>query len=139
MATKKTTEQIVTAYRLINPAKLTKMENTERFAIILATRQLKKVTTDFDELLKDVQEKLKPAEGFDKIIGKVQSKEDLTPEEASILNKYNKDVSDCVTNELKKEIELDFEPLSKDALEHFIASNDFSVSDIITIQDVIGE
>lgn len=127
----------VTAFRLINPAKLTKMESEERFAVILATRQLKKSATDFDELVKDAQEKLKPAEGFDKIVGKVQGRKELTPSEQETLNKYNKDVSDCVQTELDKEVELDFKPLSEDAFGRFVESNDFSVSEIMLISDVL--
>ena len=131
------TNDIVTAFRLINPAKLTKMETQERFAVILATRQLKKVSTDFDELVKDAQEKLKP-EGFDKIVEKVQGKKELTAQEQASLDKYNKDVTDCVQTELDKEVEFDFAPLEKDAMERFIDSNDFAVSDVMLIMDVLG-
>lgn len=127
----------VTAYRLVNPAKLTRMEKEERFALILATRQLKKVDTDFQDLLKDAQEKLKP-EGFDKIVEKVQGKKELSPSDQDALNKYNQDVSDCVKSELGKEVELDFEPLSTEALDRFVDSNDFAVSDVMLIMDVMG-
>lgn len=127
---------IVTAYRLINPAKLTKMDTAERFALILATRRLRKVSTDFEELLKDTQEKMKP-EGFDAIVEKVQGKRELTAPEQDALNRYNKDVTQCVQTELDKEAELDFEPLSKEAVEHFIDSNDFAVSDVMLIMDVV--
>lgn len=137
MATKKTTNDIVTAYRLINTAKLGKMEDAEKFAIIKAVRQLKKVGTDFDDFLKDAQERLKP-EGFDKIVGKIQSKEELASDEQSALDKYNKDVAECLSEELGKEIELDFEPLSEEAVGRFIASNDFNVSEILAVSDVIG-
>lgn len=137
MATKKTTDQIVTAFRLINTAKIGKMEDTEKYAIIKATRKLKKVGTDFDDFLKDAQEKLKP-EGFDAIVSKMQAKQELTSAESATLNKYNKDVSDCLADELKKEVELDFEPLSEEALGHLYASNDFSLSEILAIEEVIG-
>lgn len=137
MAVKKTTNDIVTAYRQINNAKLTKMEDAEKFALIKIVRQLKKVSTDFDDFLKDAQEKLKPDE-FDKIVEKVQGKKELSPEEKAKLNKYNKDVAECLSEELEKEVELDFEPLSSESLGHFIASNDFSLNDILIIGDVVG-
>ena len=128
----------VTAFRLINPAKLTKMETAERFAVILATRQLKKVDADFQDLLKEAQEKLKP-EGFDRIVEKVQAKTELTAPEQDALNKYNQDVSDCVKGELDRDVELDFEPLGKEAMERFVDSNDFTIEQIIAIMDVMGE
>lgn len=137
MATKKNINDIVTAFRLINPAKLTKMETAERFALILAIRQLKKVANDFDDFFKDVQEKMKP-EGFDAITEKMQARKELTAEESAVWNKYQKDINESLKDEFEKEIELDFEPLGKDAMEHFIDSNDFSVSDILAIEDVIG-
>lgn len=137
MATKKNINDIVTAFRLINPAKLTKMETAERFALILAIRQLKKVANDFDDFFKDVQEKMKP-EGFDAITEKMQARKELTAEESAVWNKYQKDINESLKDELEKEIELDFEPLGKDTMEHFIDSNDFSVSDILAIEDVIG-
>lgn len=137
MSIKKKTDNVVAAFRLINTAKISKMEDTEKFDFIKTVKHLKKVGTDFDDFLKDAQERLKP-ENFDKIAAKYQSKEELTADEMATLNKYNKDVADCVQGELDKEVELDFEPLSEEALGRFIASNDFTVADIITISDVIG-
>lgn len=137
MAIKKKTDNVVAAFRLINTAKISKMEDSEKFALIKAVKHLKKVGTDFEDFLKDAQERLKP-ENFDKIAAKYQSKEELTADEMATLNKYNKDVADCVQGELDKEVELDFEPLSEEALGRFIASNDFTVAEIMNISDVIG-
>lgn len=136
MAVKKTTNDIVTAFRLINSAKLTKMETSERFALILITRQLKKVANEFDDFFKDVQEKMKP-EGFDTITEKVREQKELTPEETSAWNKYHRGINESLKGELDKEIELDYEPLGKEAFEKFIESNDFNVSEIFAIEDVI--
>lgn len=138
MAVTKKVNDIVTAHRLINTAKLGKMEDAEKYAIIKVARHIKKVGTDFDDFLKDAQEKLKP-EGFDRIVGKLQGKEKLTDAEQEAFNKYNKDVSECLRDELEKEVELDFEPLSEETVGRFIASNDFSMGEIFAIVDVIGE
>lgn len=137
MATKKTTDQIVSAYNLINNAKLSKMDDSEKFALIKIVRQLKKTSVDFEDFLNDAQEKLKP-ENFDAIAAKMKLKEKLTTEESATVSKFNNDVSDCLKDELEKEVELTFEPLSEEALGRFIASNDFSVNEILAISDVIG-
>lgn len=137
MATKRT-ESIVAAFRIINNAKISKMEDAEKFALIKAVRHLKKVNNEFDEFLKDAQNRLKP-EGFDAIAAKYQNKEELTAEENAILSKYNTDVSECVKEELEKDVELPFTPLSEESLGRFIASNDFSVSEVLMVSDVIGE
>lgn len=138
MSVKKTTDSIVTAFRAVNNAKIGKMEDSEKFAFIKAVRQLKKVASEFDENLKDAQERLKP-EGFNAMASKVQSNESLTAEESAALAKYNCDIDACLKEELEKEVELTFEPLSEDAIGRFIASNDFAVKEIMVITDVIGE
>lgn len=131
------TDLVVTAYRLINSAKLSKMEDADKFSIIKIAKEFKKTANDFEDYLKDAQEKLRP-DGFDAIARKVQSKELLTEAETATLNKYNQDVTNCVNDELEKIADLDFEPLSKDALGRFVASNDFTINDILIISDAIG-
>lgn len=138
MAVTKKVKDIVTVHRLINTAKLGKMEDAEKYAIIKVARQIKKVGTEFDDFLKDVQEKMKP-EGFDSIISKVQKNEKMTSEESEVLNKYNNDVAECLKDELDKEVELAFEPMTEEAIGRFVASNDFSMGEIFAISDVIGE
>lgn len=134
---KQKTESIVAAYRLICEAKLNKMEDSDKFLLIRIARKLKKTATDFNDFLQDAQKKLKP-DGFDAITFKIQNKEELTYEENNKVVKYNQDVSECVKDELEKEVELDFEPLSEEAFARFVSSNDFSVSDILVINDIIA-
>lgn len=135
---KKTVEKIVTVYRILNSAKISKMEDSEKFAFIKAVHQMKKVSADFEDALKDAQEKLKP-EGFDEIVNKPHSKEDLNAEETAILEKYNEDVTNCVNDELKKEVELNFSALSEGAIGRLISSNDLTINEILTIIDIIGD
>ena len=137
MAKTKSTDSIVTAFRLVNNARLGKMETAERYALIKAIRQLKKVATEFDEMLKDAQDKLK-TDGIEAIAAKMQLQKVLTIEENVEFNRYNKSISDCLKDELTKDIELTFEPLSETALDHLIESNDFSASEIILIEDMLG-
>lgn len=136
MERKKTTDSIVSVYRLINNAKISQMDTEEKFAFIKAVRQLKKVGANFDELLNDAQERLKN-EDTAAILTKIQSGEELSAEENAAFNKYNQDVTSCLQDELDKEINLDFEPLSEGAFGRFIASNDFSVNQILLIEDVL--
>lgn len=137
MANKKTTDQIVTVFRLINTAKMTKMEDAEKFALIKAMRQMKSVSADFEDALKDAQERLKP-ENFDEIAGKGRENQKLTQEESDAIEKYNKDVEECLHDVITKEVELTFTPLTEDALGRFIASNDFNLSQAMFISDVLG-
>lgn len=137
MATKNV-NAVVLAYRVINTAKLTKMEDAEKFAIIKAMRCFKKISSEFDDFLKDAQERLKP-DNFAVVTQKIHSNKNLTPEELAIVNKYDQDVSNCLKEEFGENVDLSFTPLSEEAVERFIASNDFSVNEIMLIMDVLGE
>lgn len=137
MVTKKTVNDIVTVYRLLNSAKVGKMEDADKIALIKAIRQFKKTGVDFDDFLKDAQERLKP-ENFDVISKKMEEHKELTLEESVALGKYNKAVQACIDGEIKKEVELDFEPLSDEAINKLVASNDFSAGDIMSIFDMLG-
>lgn len=132
------TQSAVEAFRIINSAKLTKMETSERYAMIIITRQLKKVKDEYDAIIKDAQEKFKP-EGFDEIASKVQSNAKLSPSERAVLQKFNNEMEECVNTAHEKEVELEIEPLGKEAFEHFLDSNDFKTGEILVIEDLVTE
>lgn len=140
------TIDIVKAYRIINDAKLTKMEDADKFKVIKATRQLKPVATSFDEFVKEAQERLKPEDwdGMQKKARKWQEdgdKSTLTVEERREINRYftdyNAKVEECVKEEAEKEPELTYERLSEEAFGKFIASNDYDVRTIIELENIL--
>ena len=140
------TIDIVKAYRIINDAKLTKMEDADKFKVIKATRQLKPVAASFDEFVKEAQERLKP-EGWDDMQKKARQwqedgdKSALTAEERREINRYfmnyNAKVEECVKDEAEKEPELTYERLSEEAFGKFIASNDYDVRTIIELENIL--
>lgn len=140
------TIDIVKAYRIINDAKLTKMEDADKFKVIKATRQLKPVAASFDEFVKEAQERLKP-EGWDEMQKKSRKwqedgdKSTLTVEERREINRYftdyNAKVEECVKEEAEKEPELTYERLSEEAFGKFIASNDYDVRTIIELENIL--
>lgn len=137
MATVKTIDKVVATYKLIGDAKITKMDNAKKIAFIRVARSLKKITEDFDALVKDTQDRLRP-DGFDTIVEKVQSETELTQEEQNTLDNYRKDVAVCIEGELTREVELDVQPLGEDALGQFLDSNDFKTVDALLISEIIG-
>lgn len=140
------TIDIVKAYRIINDAKLTKMEDADKFKVIKATRQLKPVAASFDEFVKEAQERLKP-EGWDDMQKKARQwqedgdRSNLAVEERREINRYfmdyNAKVEECVKEEAEKEPELTYERLSEEAFEKFIASNDYDVRTIIELENIL--
>lgn len=141
-----TTDTVKSVYKLLNDSKLTKMEDKDKFIVIKAVRKFKPIAADFEDLKKDVQEKLK-GENFEEMHKKALQwneeggKTTLTEDERKEVNmffyEFNKNVEECLKEERERKHELEYEKLSEDAFGKFISSNDFKVDDIITIQEVM--
>lgn len=132
----------VSAYNVLKDAKLTHMEDGEKFAAIMAMRPLKKVATDYGDFAKDAQEKLKP-ENFGEIQEMARRFGQLTDEEKlrvnSELRAYDERVEKCVRPESLKEAEVEFEPLSKEAFSRLMKSNDLTAETSLTLYDILCE
>lgn len=135
---KTTTEKAVVAYRVLNNAKIGKMKDGDKFNVVKIMKELKPVATGYDDFLKDAAERLKP-EGTEELQSKVQGGEQLDAEEQKVWDKYNADIAKCVQEELAKEIEFTFVPLSEEGFKGLLSSNDFSMAEIMALYDVIGE
>lgn len=142
------TKQVVEAYNVLGGAKLTKMEDKDKFTVIKAMRQMKPVATGYEDFVKDAQEKLKD-EHFDDMRGKAQKwqeegdKTALTVDERIEVNAYfaayNKRVNDCLKEEREKEVELGYGRLDEEAFGKLVASNDFDVNTILLLGDALAE
>lgn len=131
---KTTVENAVIVHRILLKAKFAKMKDGDQFNILRIRRQIKKVAEDYDDFLKDVREKLQP-EGYNLL----QTKENPTPEERTTILEVERKVNSCMEPELKKEIELDFTPVSEECMKGFIESNDFTIGEIGEVFDLIGQ
>ena len=131
---------MVFAFRLLNGAKLSKMDDVDKFKVIKATRAFRTTAKDFDEFLKDAQEKLKP-ENFEEMQESAKNMKDLSEEDKAKVNTffsdYQKKIELCIEEETKKDIETVFEKLSEDAFGKLVSSNDFTVNDIMVLQDAL--
>lgn len=134
------TIEAVNAYATLKDAKLSKMEDEEKFTVILAMRKLKGVVTAYEDFSKDAQEKLKP-DNFDDLQDRAQRFDTLDNEEKVKTNKelaaYNRSVSNCVRPEQEKVNELEYDPLSKEAFSRLVKSNDFTVETMLTLNDIL--
>lgn len=136
---KTTTDKAVTAYKILNGARLTdKMTDDDKFAVIGIMKVLKPVAVNYDDFYKDAVEKLKP-EGIEPVLEKINRQQPLTGEEQSMAALFDRTLGNCVAPELNKEIELDFEPLNEEAMKGLISGNNFTVSQVMALYDIIGE
>lgn len=148
---KATKEKISEAYAILDSARLDKMEVRERFGVIRALRPMKKVTADLNDFREDAVKRLRP-EGFGEVEKRLEEIRTLpadrqeealrdpanTPALRANLE-YGKAVSDCIRDELTKEIDLGFEPLSDEALGRLMESNpEWTAAQIMTVCDILG-
>lgn len=143
---KKKTETILAIYNVLKDAKLTKMEDSDKYAIIKILRRLRPITEDFEAFKKDASERLKPENWLD-IVAKVQQwrregeNTTLTEDERRSINlaivNYEREVQECISEELNWEVDIDIPVLTEEAFEKLMASNDWEAKTALLIADEI--
>lgn len=140
MEKKVTKREVKNVYDLLVNASMASMAGTEKLSLVRLLRVVKPAATAYDNDLQDVVSKLLPAnynERFAKAIAfeKRERENAMTADEynqfVDELKTYNKAVED-LNNE---ELELDYEPLTKECLEHLLDGNDWSVEQAILISE----
>lgn len=147
------TIEIANSYTVLNEAKLTKMEDADKFKVIKALRAIKTIAKGYEDFTEDAKEKLK-GDNHDEMSkrGETWNKEnkgkkigDLTTEqveELEAINKYfadyNKRIEDCLREEAEKEVELTIDRLSEDAFGKLVASNDWTCGQIMVLSNIIA-
>lgn len=140
------TEIIVSVFNLLSSAKINKVSDSGKIKIIKAMREMKPIATDFDELVKDAREKLQ-GDNHDEMVEKAQrwqqkgDEVDMTDEEKIAVNtyfaEYGQRIDACITEEAKKEHEMNFTKLTDEEFEGLLSSNDWDVKTIMDIQDAL--
>lgn len=148
-------KDIVEAYNVINSAKLTKMQDADKFTLIKAMKALKPVKTAYEDFIADAREKLKGEAHEDmlrraeewktKLEGDKKKSSDFTPEELAGLNEVNayfnnyaKKVDECVKEEADKDVRPEYSRLSEEAFGKLLASNeDWNVEKAVLLSDLV--
>lgn len=137
--------EVLAIYEIVKAAKVTKMDDADKFKVVKALKNMKPIATDFDEFKKEALEKLK-GEDHDSMVEKAQKWQQegenttLTVEERTELNKYfneyNNKVLECVREEAEKDIVLNIDKLNDEAFQKFVASNDWSGEQALVIYEL---
>lgn len=149
-----TTDVILSAYSILKGASYQKMSDDDKIKLWKIARAMKPVATQFEDDNKDAAEKLKP-EGFDERLQNAREYERVTKDpkaDTSALKmgaaeyndfingewkKFNQLLAQAVDDFAKKEVTLEFEPLTEDAFSKLMASNDWKVDQVMTVADLI--
>ena len=148
------TIEITNIYAVLNEAKLTKMDDADKFKVIKALRVIKPVAKGYEDFVEEAKNKLK-GDDHDKMTEKAQAWNkdnqgkkvgELTQEQIDELNtintyfaEYNKRVETCLKEEAEKEVELTFDKLSEEAFSKLVASNDWTCGQIMALSDAVAE
>lgn len=147
------TEKVLDAYSVLNNAKYTKMSDEDAVKVWKIGRILSPVATKFDDDKKDAYEKMKP-EGFDDDLQNAQEYEHAMKDKSfdasklkmgaseygafiAKIQKYNKQVSDAVKEFAEKTVKLEFEPISEDAFGKLMASNEWTIEQVVGLGEII--
>ena len=143
---KATVKQVVECYNVLDKAKATKLEVSDVIKILDARKAMRPTATDYDAFLKDCQEKFKP-EDWDSIQKDLQQWQNegenttLSEERRIELNKavigYQNNINKALKSELEREIELDIEPLSKEARAKLMVENGWSIAEYDIVENVL--
>lgn len=138
-------------YTLLDAAKYTKMEAADRRALVKAMRPLKKVSTDFNDFREDAIKRLRPDnyEEVDRLVGEfnglsaeARNAAVTDPKYASAIKAFNAfqtDISECLREEIAKEQELEYEPLTAEAIDRLLDSNEgWTVGQAMLVEDVLS-
>lgn len=130
-------KKIADIYKMLASAKMSKMKDEDRFSFIRTMNKLRPIANGVNEIIADACKRLEP-DGWDGIVQKISSNAKLSVSESETLNKYNRDVQTCVNAEINKEVEVDFEELSMEAISSLSASNDYTLEQTMLLNDVLG-
>lgn len=129
-------KDVVSAYKVLGDAKVVKLEESEVIKVVKARKAMRPIADDYDAFLKDCQEKFKP-EGWDEVQKKLQQWQQegenttLTEAERIELNKavigYQKKIDAALKDELKREVELNIEPLKEESATKMLVENGWEV------------
>lgn len=150
------TEKVLAAFRVLSTAKYAKMSDEDKIKVWKIARKMKPVAERFEDDSKDAAEKMKPFEDFDEKLSKAQDYERKMKDEnldASTLpmgaaeysefvgefQKYNILVNKAVREFAEKEVELEFDALSEEAFGKLMASNEWTMEQVMTISELITE
>lgn len=144
------TKEIAQSYLILKGAKLTKMDDEDKFKIIKAMREMRpivdKYTTDEKEAIEKLEdeeykEMLEKADKHNNALKGDEKSDILPPPELKKLQDYFTKTEELKNNclrELQEEDhDLKFDKLSEEAFGKLIASNDFTVEQMLILEEVL--
>lgn len=143
--------EVVRAYKVLGNAKYQKLDDEDKVKLWKISRQLRPLTEQFEEDRKDASKNLVPQEvketlpkalQYEKL--KKEGAEKLPMTEAEYLafaeefEKCNNLIRTALAEVFDKEVTLTFEPLSEEVFGQLMASNDWTLGEVETLEWIVG-
>lgn len=145
---------VMEAWNILNTANYKQLDDADKIKLWKIARVMKPVAKQLEDDSRDAAEHLKP-EGFDMKLeqakeyeAKVQKgdteKLPMTEDEhltfiREVFQPFNDMVQKAVKEEVDKEVELDYEPLTEEAFGKLMASNDWKIQQVMVLGNLIVE
>lgn len=133
-----TVEKIVIAFQILNQTKLGAMKDEDKFKVLKAMRVMKPIANNYQDFFRDATEKLKP-EGLEEMQLKIQEQKPLSKDEQRKWVKFNQDINLCLSEELKKEVEIEILPIEEESIDILVSAADFKIGEVMVLYDILGK
>ena len=148
------TSVIINVYNVLSGAKYGAMSDADKIKLFKISRKLKPIAQQFEEDSRDCAEKMKPTEDFTDRLRRWQEYNQLKSNNQPTIdimtnaehdafteewNKYNELVGKAMKEYADKEVNVDFEPISEDALVKLMESNEWTLGHVAIVGDFICE
>ncbi len=133
-------QTILDASKMFGSIKLIKLEDAEYMPTIKKMQAVKEAAKPIQALIDAATKALEP-EDYQELLKKGDMFDTLSDDEKQLVSVrlqaiYNRRTR-ATAEELMKDVKIDITPISDETLERIIKSNDFTVAEILTLQDVL--
>lgn len=138
-------------YVILDSAKYTNMEPAERRALVKAMRPLKKIYVEFTDFRDDAVKRLRPdnyeevahlVDEFNRLAVDARISAMADPKYASAIRTFNvfqSEIAECLSEEAVREHELEYEPLTSEAIDRLLDSNTgWTVGQAMLVEEALG-
>ena len=146
-----TIKEISDIFNIVSAAKFTKMSDQDKIAAWKLIKEIKEISTSFNEDVEDIKRMFMPYDGFENDLMTGMRYEEakkngtdfneLTDEEyTNILEKYKSyqtSVDNAIGDISNKKVVFKNDALSKDAFESLVCSNDWSFDDVDKVEKIM--
>lgn len=145
------TKNVVEVFSIMKAAKYSKMSDADKISVWKIYKAIKTIGKDYEDDIKDLEQKLIPYEGFSDDLTKAikfenskvnnETLSEMTDDEykcfISKFNVFRTSVDNAIKEIDEKTVTINIEPLTSDAFDRFRMSNDWTFEQAAIIEEFV--